>query len=158
MEDLAADRLIVRVPMDQGTYFVGEFHDAKEEKNDSGNTRYTSQSTGRYIEVPDMHVLRNRSGSIIAYLDIVVFDDHDHFERFSKAFSGIVYPREALRDLVKNKFRSVEQRRHRHTMFAAWFAILLSLIFSSFSLYSSCKNECFEARDNWLFLQKSKKE
>lgn len=150
MEDLVADRLIVRVPMSQGTYFVGEFYDAQEVTISNGNIRYISGSTGRYIETPNIQTLHNSSGSIIASLDVVVFDDPDHFERFSRAFSGLVYPREALKELVKHKFRSVDQRRHRHTMAAAWIAILLSLILSSFSLYSNCENECFEAARDWL--------
>lgn len=153
MEDLLADRLIVRVPMDQGTYFIGEFHDAQETKNDSGNTCYTSQSTGRYIEFPDVHILRDSSGATIAHLEIVKLDTKDHFERFSSAFSGMVYPREALKDLVKNKFRPVDQRRHRHAMIAAWTAIIVSLVFSSISICLSFDNRCFEAERDLLYFQ-----
>jgi hypothetical protein len=153
MGDLLADRLIVRVPMHQGIYFVGEFHDAKETKNDRGNTRYTSQSTGRYIEVPDLDISHDSSGATIAHLEIIKFDNEDHFERFSGAFSGMVYPREALMDLVKNKFRSVDQRRHRHAMIAAWTAIIVSLAFSSISICSSFDNRCFEAERGFLYFQ-----
>jgi len=46
------------------------------------------------------------------------------------AFSGVVYPRETLIDLVENQFRSVAQRRHRQTMGAAWTAMALSLLIS----------------------------
>ena len=158
VEDLAADRLIARVPVDQGNYFVGEFHDATEEQNDSGNKRYISQSTGRYIDFSDIHILRDRSGRIIARLEPVIFDDYDHFERFSKAFSGIVYPRESLKDLVNNKFRSVDQRRHRHTISAAWIAILLSLLFSSFSIYTSSEIEYVPAEMDCLCLPKLRNE
>lgn len=135
MEDLVEDRLIVRVPVEQGNYFTGEFYDAKEEEIENGNKRYTSKSTGRYIETPNIHELYDNSGNLIERLDGVIFDDPDHYERFSKAFSGIVYPREALKDLVENKFLSVEQRRHRHTMIAAWTAITISLLFSLLSLF-----------------------
>src|SRR6056297_1689931 len=87
MEDLVADRLIVRVPISQGTYFVGEFYDAQEEQIGDGNIRYISRSTGRYIEAPKISRLHDSSGSVIASFDVVVFDDPDHFERFSRAFS-----------------------------------------------------------------------
>lgn len=132
MEDLVSDRLIARVPMNQGIYFVGEFFDAEQRSLECGNSRFTSKSTGRYLETPDMHKLYDRNGNLVEVLDIVKFDDPAHFRFFSTAFSGVVYPREALTWLVKNGFRSSEQIRHVQAMFTAWAAIILSFFVGLF--------------------------
>lgn len=134
MKDLENDRLIIRLPLDQPDfYFVGELYDA-EEKYENGKKRYVSESTGRYLEHEDLTRLYNREGGVVEKLDRMDFNGTEIFERLTKAFSGLVYPRETLRDLVENKFRSVDQRRHCQTMRAAWSAIILSLIFSVLSL------------------------
>jgi len=137
IEDLEKDRLIIRMPVLSGVYFIGALFDAREEKNANGEITYYSPSSGKYWSQKDFLYLHSRRGDTAEKLDPVIFDDEKMAERLIKAFSGLVYPRESLRDLVKNKFRSVYQRRHRQIMCATWTAIALSLIFSVLSLYVS---------------------
>jgi hypothetical protein len=134
IEDLEKDRLIIRLPVDQhNIYFIGSLFDAKELKIE-GEIRYVSASTGRYIISSKIDRLYDKGGDSFEDLDLVIFDDPKTFERLTRAFSGLVYPREALRNLVKNNFRSPEERRHRQNMYTAWTAITVSFILSLFSL------------------------
>lgn len=138
IEDLEKDRLIMRLSIGQPSgFFVGELFDMKEEVDAEGRTQYVSISTGNYLINGDWTHLYNRWGGDTEILDPIGFDDPLIYDRLSKAFSGLVYPREALKVLVKNRFQSSEERRHRHAMTAAWTAIAISLIFSSVSLVIS---------------------
>jgi len=137
LEDLEEDRLIIRLPLKQDSYFIGVLHDTVEEKDENGKVTYFSPSSGKYMTQSDLCSLHSRWGEVSETLDPVSFDDPATFSRLQRAFSGLVYPREALRNLVRNEFRFLDQRRHRQIMFATWTAIALSLIFSSLSLYLS---------------------
>jgi len=138
MEDLEEDRLIIRLNIADGnTYFVGELWDATETKCENGETQYRSKSSGKYIRMNEWDKLHCSFGGPSEVLHPVKFDDPKTFNRLSRAFSGLVYPRETLIDLVTNKFQSVTQRRHKQTMFAAWFAIALSVVLSLASLLST---------------------
>lgn len=139
IEDLEKDRLIIRLPVDpKSTYFVGELGDAREEIDDSGITGYFSPSTGKYLNTQDLSHLHSRKDGTSEIIDPVMFDDPKTADRLINAFSGIVYPRETLRILVKNDFQSVGKIRHRHAMVAAWSAIATSLILALLALIKSC--------------------
>lgn len=141
MEDLENDRLIARIPMSNGTYFIGELSDATQQVDATGIVRYTSKKTGRFIKQNDLSNLFDSTGGPTKKLDPVVFNDPLVFERLSNAFSGLVYPREALRDLVKNKFHSLTKRHHQQTMMAAWTAIFVSVVVALSSVWFSLRND-----------------
>jgi len=131
MEDLEQDRLIIRERFKQDqSYFIGVLHDSVVEKDENGKVTYFSPSSGKYMTESDLCNLHSRWGEVSETLFPVKFDDPAIFARVQRAFSGIVYPREALRDLVKNDFLSIDQRRHRQIMTATWTAIAVTLFFS----------------------------
>jgi len=139
MEDLKEDRLVVQFHLEKSqneNYFLGEFFDAYEEKGENGDVlRYVSKSTGRSIALNSLNKLCDQAGNIIEDLDPVYFDDPSLFERVTKAFSGVVYPREALIEIVKNNFLSVEQRRHRQTTKLIICGIIISVTGLILSFY-----------------------
>jgi hypothetical protein len=134
MEDLEADRLIIRLPESTpestNPYSIGELFDAKLETIENGRMRYISPTTGKYIYTDDLSKLLSEKDDSSEDLSFIVIEDPRVTERLANAFSGLVYPRETLIDLVKNNFRSVAQRRHRQTMCVAWAAIGFSLFVS----------------------------
>jgi len=60
MEDLEKDKLIIRLPVEQSSYFIGELFDAKEETDENEETRFVSSSTGKYLSRSDLHHLYSR--------------------------------------------------------------------------------------------------
>ncbi|MGY6409463.1 MAG: hypothetical protein ACXIUV_00345 [Alkalilacustris sp.] len=125
LEELEKDGLILRmnVRLDDD-FFIGEEFAISEFVSGEGIIR--SSKTGRHLKLNDYGAIYNSRGCVAEKLDPVVFDDSEQSVRLARAFSGLVYPRESLIKLSKDNFKTVDQRRHRQAMLAAWAAIGLS--------------------------------
>jgi hypothetical protein len=103
MEDLENDRMIVRLPIGQGTHnhFIGEMFYSKESRDEHGNITNTSASTGQHIRFSNRKLLHSPSVDKDEELEVVPFDDPKTFDRLARAFSGLVYPREKTNEFCK---------------------------------------------------------
>ncbi len=55
-------------------------------------------------------------------------------------YNKVIYPRPALKELEKNKFRSIEEKRHLKNVLMQWIAIGCAIVFPFLNtLYSNCK-------------------
>lgn len=55
-------------------------------------------------------------------------------------YNKVIYPRPALNELKKNKFRSIEEKRHLKNVLMQWITIVCAIVFPFLNtLYSNCK-------------------
>ncbi|MCB5199054.1 hypothetical protein LGQ03_07360 [Loktanella sp. TSTF-M6] len=140
MEELESERLIIRIPQRNSHYFVGELGDSYQRPAPNGATDFISPSTGNFIRSDNFETLQNLWSTKTEALEIIEIESEsmpDLASRLSNAFSSVVYPRETLVNLVRNKFRNFEEIRHRETMTVAIAAISVTILFSTISLILS---------------------
>lgn len=56
-------------------------------------------------------------------------------EYINRKMGSLIMPSESLRQMVKNNFKSSEEKRHRHTMIVAWIALATSILFGTWGIW-----------------------
>lgn len=94
-------------------------------------TKYKRSKIGQYYSI------ESQSGKLDIIADIatrvpIYVDMGKDLEKYT---SGIFFISQTLKELVKDNFKSKEQKRHRNTMIAAWVAIALSILMGLVGLF-----------------------
>jgi hypothetical protein len=105
------------------------------------------KSSDLLLNTNGLHIKNNDIGKIYDSKNQVVFEgvtlEKYTYELILNNFMGLLFVSEELKDYVKRRFKSVEDRRYRIGQIATWVSICIALIFGIYGIYNP-----FSKRDN----------
>ncbi|MFG5858025.1 hypothetical protein LDB17_07490 [Dysgonomonas sp. Shenzhen-Wh21] len=113
---------------------IGIYNNTKGEQDTAiyDRTKYEKSESGYYGTIEAELFGKVGRGYNFGTIAEFYSDISKDLARYSSSF---VYVSQTLKELVKDNFKSKEQKRHRNTMIAAWVAIALSILMGLVGLF-----------------------
>jgi hypothetical protein len=92
--------------------------------------------SGYYLKTSKPDLIYNSDDEIV--LKGILWNDL--YQSLTKNILGIIYPSEGIQYLIKNDFKSEEDKKYHRQLRLTWYGLLLSAILGGFSILSSIDN------------------